>query len=39
MHDQPVRPKERFLVFGSPLIEEAEIVGVIAAVKRLLGKS
>ncbi|MBN1308641.1 MAG: DegT/DnrJ/EryC1/StrS family aminotransferase [Chitinispirillaceae bacterium] len=30
---QPVRPKDRFLVFGSPLIEEPEIEEVIATLR------
>ncbi len=30
----PVRPKERFLVFGAPLIEEAEIAEVVACLRR-----
>ncbi|MEQ6341792.1 MAG: DegT/DnrJ/EryC1/StrS family aminotransferase [Gammaproteobacteria bacterium] len=29
----PIRPKENFLIFGSPLIEEAEIDEVIACLK------
>ncbi len=29
----PIRPKERFLVFGSPLIEEAEIAEVVDSLK------
>ncbi|NJK81322.1 MAG: DegT/DnrJ/EryC1/StrS family aminotransferase [Chloroflexaceae bacterium] len=29
----PIRPKERFLVFGSPLIEEAEIEEVVASMR------
>jgi len=33
MNIQPVRPRERFLVFGSPLIEEAEIQEVVASLK------
>ena len=27
--DQPIRPKDRFLIFGSPLIEEPEISDVV----------
>lgn len=30
---QPTRPKERFLVFGSPLLEEAEIEEVVACMR------
>jgi len=30
----PVRPKERFLVFGAPLIEEPEIEEVVACMRR-----
>lgn len=30
---RPVRPKERFLVFGSPAIEDAEIQEVVASMK------
>lgn len=33
MQRQPVRPKERFLVFGSPPIEEAEIAEVVASLR------
>ncbi len=33
MNDDPVRPKERFLVFGSPAIGEEEIEEVIASMK------
>ncbi len=33
MKDGPVRPKERFLVFGSPVIGEEEIEEVIATMK------
>ncbi|MGE5609762.1 MAG: DegT/DnrJ/EryC1/StrS family aminotransferase [Bacillota bacterium] len=33
MTNQPIRPKERFLVFGSPLIEDAEIKEVVASLK------
>ena len=29
----PIRPKERFLVFGAPLIEEAEIAEVVDCLK------
>lgn len=29
----PVRPKDRFLIFGSPVIEEAEINEVVASMK------
>jgi dTDP-4-amino-4,6-dideoxygalactose transaminase len=29
----PIRTKEKFLVFGSPLIEEAEIEEVVACLK------
>jgi hypothetical protein len=29
----PVRPKDRFLVFGSPIIEDAEIQEVVASMK------
>ena len=29
----PIRPKERFLVFGSPSIEDAEIQEVVASMK------
>lgn len=32
-HNKPVRSKENFLVFGSPLIEEAEIEEVAASMK------
>jgi len=31
--DTPVRPKNRFLVFGSPAIEEAEIKEVVASMR------
>lgn len=30
---QPVRPKENFLVFGAPLLEEAEIDEVLACMR------
>lgn len=30
---QPIRPKERFLVFGAPVIEDAEIEEVVASLK------
>lgn len=30
---RPIRPKERFLIFGSPLIEDAEIAEVIGCMK------
>lgn len=33
MKDTPVRPKNRFLVFGSPAIEEAEIKEVVASMR------
>ncbi len=33
MKDTPIRPKDRFLVFGSPAIEEAEISEVVASLK------
>ena len=33
MKDTPVRPKNKFLVFGSPAIEEAEISEVVASLK------
>ena len=32
-HITPVRPKERFIVFGAPAIEEAEIAEVVATMK------
>ncbi len=31
--NQPVRSKDRFLVFGSPLIEDSEIQEVVASMK------
>ena len=31
--DTPVRPKNRFLIFGSPAIEEAEILEVVATMR------
>src|SRR5688572_25868858 len=31
MQREPVRPKERFLVFGAPPIEEAEVREVVAS--------
>lgn len=33
MERNPIRPKERFLVFGSPSIEEAEIEEVVSSMK------
>ena len=33
MHDKPVRPKDRFLIFGSPAIEEPEIAEIVATMK------
>ncbi|MDY7079444.1 MAG: DegT/DnrJ/EryC1/StrS family aminotransferase [Chloroflexota bacterium] len=33
MDDRPVRSKEQFLVFGEPVIEEAEIQEVVASMK------
>jgi dTDP-4-amino-4,6-dideoxygalactose transaminase len=33
MKNKPVRPKDRFLVFGSPAIEEAEIAEVVASMR------
>jgi len=33
MKNAPVRPKDRFLVFGAPAIEEAEIQEVVASLK------
>lgn len=33
MQRQPVRPKERFLVFGAPPIEESEIAEVVASLR------
>jgi dTDP-4-amino-4,6-dideoxygalactose transaminase len=33
LNDKPVRPKEKFLVFGSPAIEEAEIEEVVASMR------
>ena len=33
MIPRPVRPKEKFLVFGSPVIEEAEIAEVVASMR------
>jgi len=33
MSEKPVRSSERFLVFGSPLIEEPEIADVVASMK------
>jgi dTDP-4-amino-4,6-dideoxygalactose transaminase len=33
MSSRPVRPKERFLVFGAPAIEEAEIEEVVASMR------
>lgn len=33
MSKSPIRPKEKFLVFGSPAIEEAEIQEVVASMK------
>lgn len=32
-HTDPIRPKDRFLIFGSPVIEEAEINEVVASMK------
>ncbi|NIM20120.1 MAG: aminotransferase class I/II-fold pyridoxal phosphate-dependent enzyme [Candidatus Latescibacteria bacterium] len=34
MADRPVRPKDRFLVFGSPMIEEAEINEVTDSLRK-----
>lgn len=33
MSERPVRPPERFLVFGSPAVEEAEIAEVVASLR------
>jgi len=33
MSSRPIRPKDRFLVFGSPLIEQEEIDEVVASMK------
>lgn len=33
MKDTPVRPKNKFLIFGSPAIEEAEIKEVVASMR------
>lgn len=33
MADQPIRPKDRFLIFGSPVIEEAEINEVVLSMR------
>src|SRR4051812_50030620 len=33
MQQEPVRPKERFLVFGAPPIEEAEVGEVVASMR------
>lgn len=33
MKNSPIRPKERFLVFGAPAIEDAEIQEVVASMK------
>lgn len=33
MAQSPIRPKDRFLVFGAPAIEEAEIHEVVASIK------
>lgn len=33
MAQSPIRPKDRFLVFGAPAIEEAEIREVVASIK------
>ena len=33
MTQKPVRPRESFLVFGSPAIEESEIAEVVASMK------
>jgi dTDP-4-amino-4,6-dideoxygalactose transaminase len=33
MREKPVRPADRFLVFGSPAIEEAEIAEVVGSMK------
>lgn len=33
MRHKPIRPKEKFLVFGSPTIEEAEIAEVVASMR------
>jgi dTDP-4-amino-4,6-dideoxygalactose transaminase len=33
MGNKPIRPKERFLVFGSPVIEEDEILEVVSTLK------
>ena len=31
--DQPIRPKDRFLIFGSPLIEQPEIGEVVGCLR------
>ncbi|MDJ0556393.1 MAG: DegT/DnrJ/EryC1/StrS family aminotransferase [Microcoleaceae cyanobacterium MO_207.B10] len=31
--NQPIRPRDKFLIFGSPVIEEAEIQEVVASMK------
>ncbi|MEG4799953.1 hypothetical protein QUB63_08005 [Microcoleus sp. ARI1-B5] len=33
MNNNPIRSKERFLVFGSPAIEDAEIQEVVSTMK------
>ena len=33
MKKPPVRPKEKFLIFGTPAIEEAEIEEVVASMR------
>ncbi|MEO6860702.1 MAG: DegT/DnrJ/EryC1/StrS family aminotransferase, partial [Microcoleus sp.] len=33
MKNNPIRPKDRFLVFGAPAIEDAEIQEVVATMK------